>query len=158
MPFNTFHLAKHYTPIQQQIFDNRKGIDTLYKEYGELVNECLFLSRLIEKLKLLLNSDNKYDKNLLSIVSQLIEFELSQFRPYDLVPIYEGQNDEGQNFFRGEIIYCSDNALVLKVISNQFPTWKILLIVVARITSTILPNVELQTHFEFSAVTLWKYS
>lgn len=144
MSNNAFRLEKHYTPIQQRILDNREDIDTLHDEYGELVNECLFLSCLVENLESL-----SCDINLLSIVSQLIEFELSQFRPHDLAPIYEGKC-----FFRGDIIYCSDNVLVLKVTSNQFPTWQILLTAVARITSTILPNIDLQTHFDFSAVTL----
>lgn len=144
MTNNTFRLAEHYTPIQQKIFDNRKGVNALYSEYGELVDECLFLSRLIENLKSL-----PHDKNLLSIASPLIEFDLPQFRPYDLLPIYEGES-----FFRGEIIYFSGNVLVLKVTSIQFPLWEILLTVVARVVSAVLPNVELKTHFEFSAVTL----
>lgn len=144
MTNNTFRLTEHYTSIQQKIFDNREGVNALYSEYDELVDECLFLSHLIENLKSL-----PYDKNLLSIASPLIEFELSQFRPHGLVPIYEGES-----FFRGEIIYYSDNVLVLKVTSKQFPIWEILLTVVARVTSAVLPNVELKTHFEFSAVTL----
>ncbi|PSW71890.1 hypothetical protein C9J41_19155 [Photobacterium sp. GB-50] len=144
MTNNTFRLAEHYTPIRQKILDSHKDMDTLHNEYGELVDECLFLSRLIENLKLL-----SCTEKLLSIASPLIEFELPQFRPHDLVPIYEGES-----FFRGEIIYYSDNVLVLKVTSNQFPIWEILLTVVTRVTSTVLPNFELKTHFEFSAVTL----
>lgn len=144
MPNNTFRLAEHYIAIQHQISHNGEDISRLYEKYGESVTECVFLSHLIEKLEFTSCGDS-----LLTIASQLIEFELAQFHPLELIPIYEGAR-----YLKGEIVYFSDNSLVSKITSYQFPTWQLLLTVVARTTFTILPNVKSQTHFEFSVVTL----
>ncbi|WP_434362480.1 hypothetical protein NF212_19450 [Parasalinivibrio latis] len=144
MSRNTFRLAEHYAPIQSQIFDEREDINALHEKYGERVAECLFLSHIVEKLE-----SQFCGENLLAIASQLIEFELSRFQPPELIPI-----DEGQNFFKGEIVHFSDSALVLKINSYQFPTWQLLITVVARSVFALFPNIHQQSHFEFSAVSL----
>ncbi|GLR74083.1 hypothetical protein [Aliivibrio sifiae] len=146
MPNNTFRFAMHYFAIQHQIFHNCEDISRLYEKYGESVTECLFLSHLIEKLEFASCGDS-----LLTIVSKLIEFELMHFQPPELMPLYDYN---GQRYFKGEIVYLSDNAFVSKITSNQFPTWELLLTVVARATYSVLPNVQRQIHFEFSVVTL----
>lgn len=144
MPINTFGLADHYTPIQRRIFDDSTAINTLYEEHGERVTECLFLSQLVESL-----DSQSCSANLLAIASYLIDFELSQFQPPELIPLYEGPR-----FFKGEIIYLSDDALVSKITSNQFPTWQLLLTVVVRREYSLFPNVHPRLLVEFSAVSL----
>lgn len=146
MPTYTFHLAEHYIAIQHQISHNGEDISKLYEKYGESVTECLFLSHLIEKFEFTSCGDS-----LLTIASQLIEFELMHFQPPELMPLYD-YND--QRYFKGEIVYLSDNALVSKITSNQFPAWSLLLTVVARSTYSLLPDVKWQTHFELSTVLL----
>lgn len=79
MTNNTFRFAKHYTPIRQKTLDSYKDMNTLHNEYGELIDECLFLSRLIENLKLL-----SCREKFLSIACTLIRFELPRFRPHGL--------------------------------------------------------------------------
>lgn len=141
---NTFRLAEHYLPIQRLIFDEGGDINTLNEEYGERVTECLLLTHLVENLESLPCSES-----LLAIASKLIDFELPQYQLPELIPLYDGPI-----FFKGEIVYFSNEALVSKITSNQFPTWLLLITVIARSVFTLFPNVQSQTHFEFSAVSL----
>ncbi|MFA0088026.1 hypothetical protein [Vibrio sp. 10N.261.51.F12] len=145
MSYNTFRLAEHYTSIQHQIFDDRDNIGSLYEKLGDCVTEYLFLSHLVKKIESI-----SCEQNLLAIISQLIEFELAQFQPLGLIPIHK----EGPRCFNGEAVYLSNDCLVIKVSSYQFPTWQVLLTVVARTIYSDFPNTQMQTHFEFSGVTL----
>ncbi|MGR5258645.1 hypothetical protein ACPV5Q_01625 [Vibrio astriarenae] len=144
MSTNPFRLANHYIPMQRRIFDDCEDIGQLYEEQGEHLTECLFLSCLVENLE-----SQSCAENLLAIAHQLFNFELPPFQPTQLIPIYSGQG-----LFQGEIVYFSDNALVLKVSTYQFPTWQLLLTIVIRETFTLIPNIYSQTIFEFSGVTL----
>ncbi|MEH0691092.1 hypothetical protein H4F17_18865 [Vibrio cholerae] len=144
MPNNTFRLAEHYTHIQHRISDDSEDINKLYEKNGNCVAECLFLSHLVENLEL-----QSCGESLLAIASQLIDFELPQFQLPEVITLYDGPI-----FFKGEIVYFSNEALVSKITSNQFPTWLLLITVVARNVFTLFPNVQCQTHFDFSAVSL----
>ncbi|MGL0930725.1 hypothetical protein ACSTDZ_17010 [Vibrio vulnificus] len=144
MPNNTFRLAEHYTYIQHFITDDGEDINKLYEKHGECITEYLFLAHLAESLE-----SQSCGKSLLAIASKLIDFELPQYQLPELIPLYDGPI-----FFKGEIVYFSNEALVSKITSNQFPTWLLLITVVARSVFTLFPNVQSQTHFEFSAVSL----
>ncbi|EOC5885998.1 hypothetical protein ACRJTH_002695 [Vibrio vulnificus] len=144
MHINTFRLADHYMPIQRHIFDDGIDINTLYEKHGECITECLFLSHLAKSLE-----SRSCHGSLCSIAGELIEFELTKFQPPELIPIYNGPK-----LFTGEIVYLSNNALVAKITSYQFPTWQILLTVVGRATYSILPDFKSQAHIELSAVSL----
>lgn len=145
MSYCTFRLAEHYTSIQRQIFDDRDNISSLYEKLGDCVTECLFISYLVKKLESV-----SCEQSLLAIISQLIEFELAQFQPLGLIPIHK----EERRCLNGEAVYLSNDCLVVKVSSYQFPTWQVLLTVVARTIYLDFPNTQVQTHFEFSGVTL----
>jgi hypothetical protein len=140
-----FRLAQHYSSIQHQIIHDRNCIISLYEKLGDCVTECLFLSHLVKKLESV-----SCEENLLAIISQLIEFELTQFQPLGLIPIHK----EGPRLFNGEVIYLAHECLVIKVSSYQFPSWQVLLTVVARTIYSDFPNTPMQTHFEFSGITL----
>ncbi|RJX75237.1 hypothetical protein DZ860_00690 [Vibrio sinensis] len=144
MSNNTFRLAEHYLPIQHQIIGYDGDISALYAELGECVTEYLFLSHLVEKLE-----SHSCCENLLTIAHQLLDFELPQFQPPELIPLYDGPR-----FFKGEIVYFADNALVVKITSYQFPTWQLLLTVVVRREYALFPSVHQQSHFVFSVVSL----
>ena len=141
----TFRLAQHYTSIQRQIIHDRDEINSLYEKLGDCVTECLFLSHLVKKLESV-----SCKENLLALMSQLMEFELAQFQPPDLIPIHR----EGPRCFNGEAVYLSNDCLVIKLSSYQFPTWQLLLTVVGRTIYSDFPNTQMQTHFEFSGITL----
>lgn len=141
---NTFRLAEHYLPIQRLIFDECEDINTLNEEYGERVTECLFLTQLVESLE-----SCSCVENLLPIAHQLMDFELPQFQPPELIPLYDGPR-----LFNGEIVYFSNGALVSKITSYQYPTLQLLLTVVERRTFALFHDVHAQSHFEFSATSL----
>lgn len=144
MPNNTFHLAEHYTPIQRQILDDSEDINTLYEEHSERVTECLFLTQLVENLE-----SHSCHENLLTIAHHLLDFELPQFQPPGLILLYDWPR-----FFKGEIVYFADNALVVKITSYQLPTWQLLLTVVVRSEYVLFPSVHQQSHCECSVVSL----
>lgn len=126
-------LDEQYHDIQHFITSDLQMTDFLHQQFGDRYDLYLLLSELIDKV-----INERECEDTLSIDRQLLHFELT-IPSFGWIPPL----DHIDNSYLGQIIYTNEDAVIIKINSNKFPNYQIVVGIVCRLNFPSKPLYEL---------------